>query len=144
MDIEFVVQDSYALTRPQWKFAVDLADAGKLFADAVAHNYKVQESEKAPEPEDDGDSSDSDDGMDEDGFPDAEDEDQSSSEEAEVPLTPVVSFLKAVTYSYIRPPWIMPMNPWTPNPRKKRFMSHARKKNAILNSRRSLTALLRR
>ncbi|KAL1954068.1 hypothetical protein VTO42DRAFT_1802 [Malbranchea cinnamomea] len=83
MDIEFVVQDTYALTRPQWKFASSLEEAGKSFAEAVAQNYKIQETEKAPEPEDDAETSASEDGLEEDGIPDAEEEEQSSSEEAE-------------------------------------------------------------
>lgn len=86
MDIEFVVQDSYALTRPQWKFATDLEEAGKLFAEAVAQNYRTQETEKAPEPDEDAESSDSEDGMEDDELPDGEDEEQSSNEEAEVLL----------------------------------------------------------
>ena len=93
MDIEFVVHDSYALTRPQWKFATDLVEAGKLFAEAVAQNYKVQETEKAHEPEDDAESSDSEDGMEDDDLPDGEDEEQSSNEEAEVPSTLALTFL---------------------------------------------------
>ena len=84
MDIDFVVQDTYSLTRPDWKFAADLQEATKLFADAVAQNYKVQEADKAPEPEDEGESSASDDGLEEDAIPDGEEDDQSSSEEAEV------------------------------------------------------------
>lgn len=82
MDVDFVVQDTYALTRPQWKFAADLAEAGRIFGEAVAQNYKTQEVEKGPEPEDEGDSSSSDEGIEEDGIPDA-DEDQVSSDEAE-------------------------------------------------------------
>jgi regulator of nonsense transcripts 2 len=81
MDIEFVIQDAYALTRPEWKFAKDFTEASKLFAEAVAQNYKSQENGKAPEPEDDVESSASEDGIDEDGFPDGEEEAQSSSDE---------------------------------------------------------------
>ena len=82
MDIEFIVQDTYALTRPQWKIASDLSEAAHLFGEAVAQNYKVQEADKVAEPDDDAESSSSDDGLEEDGIPDADEE--SSSEEAEV------------------------------------------------------------
>lgn len=83
MDIEFIVQDTYALTRPQWKLASDLSEAAQLFGEAVAQNYKVQEADKAPEPDDDAESSSSDDGLEEDAIPDV-DEEQSSSDEVEV------------------------------------------------------------
>lgn len=82
MDVDFVVQDTYALTRPQWKFAADLTDATRLFGEAVAQNYKVQEVDKTAEPEDEGESSASDDGMDEDAI--ADEDEQLSSDEAEV------------------------------------------------------------
>jgi len=40
MDIEFVVQDAFALVRPQWKLALGLEEAGSAFADACKENYK--------------------------------------------------------------------------------------------------------
>jgi regulator of nonsense transcripts 2 len=83
MDIDFIIQDTFSLTRPQWKLAADFDEAGRSFADLVKHNYKIQETEKPLEAEepDDGDSSDG----------EADDEDlrapeldtQSSSDEAE-------------------------------------------------------------
>lgn len=83
MDIEFIVQDTYGLTRPQWKIASDLPEAAQLFGEAVAQNYKVQEADKTAEPDDDAESSSSDDGLEEDAIPDVDD-DQSSSDEVEV------------------------------------------------------------
>ncbi|OJD18443.1 hypothetical protein AJ78_01563 [Emergomyces pasteurianus Ep9510] len=90
MDVEFLVQDTYALTRPQWKIATDPAEATRLFSEAVAQNYKVQEAaqevDKAPELEDEGESSSSDDGFEDDAMPDADedkDEENSSSDEVE-------------------------------------------------------------
>ncbi|QSS57182.1 nonsense-mediated mRNA decay protein [Histoplasma capsulatum var. duboisii H88] len=90
MDVDFLVQDTYALTRPQWKIATDLAEATRLFSEAVAQNYKIEEStqeaDKAPEPDPDGESSSSDDGFEDDAIPDAdEDKDDvnSSSDEVE-------------------------------------------------------------
>ncbi|KLJ12267.1 hypothetical protein EMPG_12670 [Blastomyces silverae] len=90
MDVDFLVQDTYALTRPQWKIAADPAEATRLFSEAVAQNYKVQETaqeaDKGPEHEDDGESSSSDDGYEDDAIPDADeekDEENSSSDEVE-------------------------------------------------------------
>lgn len=62
MDIDFIIQDTYALTRPQWKLAADFEEAGRAFADLVKQNYKSQEQEKPAEVEepDDGASSDED------------------------------------------------------------------------------------
>ncbi|KAI9816162.1 MAG: hypothetical protein M1827_001763 [Pycnora praestabilis] len=85
MDIDFIIQDTFALTRPQWKLASDLEEAGRIFAEAVSHNYKAQEAEKIAEPEDlDYDSS-SDNGADDDDIRATAVEDaQSSSEEMEL------------------------------------------------------------
>lgn len=62
MDIDFIIQDTYALTRPQWKLAADFEEAGRAFADLVKQHYKSQEQEKPTEVEepDDGASSDED------------------------------------------------------------------------------------
>ncbi|PLN79296.1 ARM repeat-containing protein [Aspergillus taichungensis] len=83
MDVDFLVQDTYSVTRPQWKLVTDLEEATKIFGEAVAQNYKTQDTERAAEPEeDDADSSSSDEGLEEDVIPEAED-DQESSDEAE-------------------------------------------------------------
>ncbi|KMU92161.1 hypothetical protein CIHG_10022 [Coccidioides immitis H538.4] len=82
MDIDFLVHDTYALTRPQWKLATDLEEAARLFSETVAQNYKVQDGSKAAEPEDDGESSSSEDELEDDALGEGE-EDQFSSEEAE-------------------------------------------------------------
>ncbi|WEW57146.1 mRNA decay protein [Emydomyces testavorans] len=82
MDIEFLVHDTYALTRPQWKLATDLEEAARLFGEAVAQNYKVQDANKVTEPEDDLESSSEEDELEDDALGEIE-EDQSSSEEAE-------------------------------------------------------------
>ena len=83
MDIDFIVQDAYALTRPQWKLATNLEDAYKIFADAVRENYRPQTSGKPAEPDEVDEESPSDDDEDDMRVPDAE-EDGSSAEEAEV------------------------------------------------------------
>ncbi len=51
MDIEFLVQDAYALTRPQWKLATNLEEAGNAFAEAVKQNYDQSAVEKPMETE---------------------------------------------------------------------------------------------
>ncbi|KAL8712048.1 MAG: hypothetical protein Q9220_003744 [cf. Caloplaca sp. 1 TL-2023] len=84
MDIDFVVQDSFALTRPQWKLVTEFEAAGHAFASLVKQNYKSQEQGKVQEPapvEDEASSSGEDDGEDA-PVPDMDDA-QSSSDEAE-------------------------------------------------------------
>ena len=89
MDIDFMMQDTFALTRPQWKLASDFDEAGRAFADAVAQNYKSQEAEKAAEPEDADDGSSSDGGDDDELQVPEMDDVHSSSEEVETEVTPV-------------------------------------------------------
>ncbi|KAH1284544.1 hypothetical protein KXV95_008975 [Aspergillus fumigatus] len=84
MDVEFLIQDTFAMARPQWKLMTDLQEATRLFSEAVAQNYKTSDSERPVEPdEDDAESSSSDDGLEDDAIPEAEEE-QESSDEAEV------------------------------------------------------------
>lgn len=89
MDVDFLIQDTYSLVRPQWKLPADMEEAGRLFSEAIAHNYKVQDGEKAPEPDEDevesisSDDGNGEEGPEEDGIPDIDDQ-QSSTEEAEV------------------------------------------------------------
>jgi regulator of nonsense transcripts 2 len=53
MDIEFVVQDTYSLLRPQWKLITsDLTEAHKVFAEACKQNYRDVAAGKTQEPED--------------------------------------------------------------------------------------------
>lgn len=49
MDIDFLVQDTYALVRPNWKLLTDLGEAAKVFGEAVSANYKQSTAEKALE-----------------------------------------------------------------------------------------------
>ena len=83
MDIDFIVQDTFSLTRPQWKLARNFEEAGRAFADMVKQNYKTQQYEKAVEPEEPEDDS-SDGELDEDDLQVPEmDDGQSSGEEAD-------------------------------------------------------------
>lgn len=84
MDIDFLVQDTFSMTRPQWKLVTDLEEATRIFGEAVAQNYKTQDAERPTEPDDDdAESSSSDDGFEDDVMPEV-DEDGESSDEAEV------------------------------------------------------------
>jgi regulator of nonsense transcripts 2 len=81
MDIDFLIQDTFSLVRPQWKLAADLQEAASLFGEAVVQNYHLQDGEKSAEQEDDIESISSKEGPADYGLevPDA-DEEQSSSE----------------------------------------------------------------
>ncbi len=80
-----MIQDTFSLTRPQWKLAANLEEAGGAFAEAVAQNYKVQGTEKIAEPEELDERSPSEDEVDEDeNPPPGIEEGESSSEDVEV------------------------------------------------------------
>lgn len=103
MDIEFIVQDTFSLTRPQWKLATTLEEATKAFQLAVAQDQKNAGLDKTIDP-DEGSSSTSsdDDGGDGDGdivLPEADGDDDSESgeeEDTEVSTTTFPSYLKTV------------------------------------------------
>jgi regulator of nonsense transcripts 2 len=63
MEIDFLVQDTYSLVRPNWKLVTDLGEAAKVFAEAVSANYKQQAAEKSTEQAEDMDDSASDDAL---------------------------------------------------------------------------------
>ena len=99
MDIEFLVNDTFALTRPQWKIVTDLEEAGKLFADAVAQNYKSDETDKAMEQEE-AEEDLSSDGADADDLAPELDEHHSSSEEVETEVgKPTYFWIASLTSS---------------------------------------------
>ncbi|KAK3688145.1 armadillo-type protein [Podospora appendiculata] len=78
MDIEFIVQDIFSLTRPQWKLASNLEEASKVFQLAVAQDQKTTGLDKGAEQDDrtSGMSSDDDNG-------DGDDDDDSGSDEGD-------------------------------------------------------------
>lgn len=84
MDIDFMIQDTFASTRPLLKLAADLEEASRTFAELVKQNYKSQEPEKQLEADDpeDGDSSDEEADDDEPRAPEMDT--RSSSDEAEI------------------------------------------------------------
>ena len=92
MDIEFLVQDIFALTRPQWKLASNFEEASKVFQLAVAQDQKTTGLDKLAEQDDrtSGMSSD-DDNADDLQLGDHEDEDDSDSEEPEAEVCPLTS-----------------------------------------------------
>ncbi|CAK7232468.1 mRNA decay protein [Sporothrix curviconia] len=57
MDIEFIVQDTFALIRPQWRLATNLDEAAKVFQQAMAQDQKATGADKVQE-QDDGAASD--------------------------------------------------------------------------------------
>lgn len=87
MDIDFMVRDAYELTRPQWKLAVDLEEASRLFADAVKQNYQASSAERGGDLEEEVEDSPSDHSADDEDLAAADvDEDKSSGEDADVSL----------------------------------------------------------
>jgi regulator of nonsense transcripts 2 len=87
MDVEFIVQDAYMLTRPQWKLVTNLEEASQVFGEAVKLNYQSSASGKPVEAEEDEASASDDDGDgpdDEDlAMPEGDDE-KSSGEDGDV------------------------------------------------------------
>lgn len=86
MEIEFVVQDILAVTRPQWKLAASLEEATKAFQLAIAQDQKTAGADKAIEPDEatSGMSSEDENGDVDDVEPYGDGEDESASEEDEV------------------------------------------------------------
>lgn len=87
MDVEFIVQDAFNLTRPQWKLITSFEEASRAFGEAVKQNYQTSAVGKPVEPDEDDLSASDDDG---DGPDDEEvvvpegDEEKSSGEDEEV------------------------------------------------------------
>jgi regulator of nonsense transcripts 2 len=102
MDIEFLVQDIFSLTRPQWKLASNLEEASKVFQLAVAQDQKTAGLDKGAE-QDDGsnESSSEDENADED--QDDNEDDVSEDAEAEVcPTTPTPIFVTQTNWVRLR------------------------------------------
>lgn len=51
MDIEFIIQDTFALTRSNWKLAATFEEAWQAFAELTKYHYKTQEADKNVEVE---------------------------------------------------------------------------------------------
>ncbi|RYP92111.1 hypothetical protein DL770_001772 [Monosporascus sp. CRB-9-2] len=52
MDIDFIVQDTFSLTRPQWKLATNLEEASKAFQLAIAQDQKNAGLDKSADQDD--------------------------------------------------------------------------------------------
>jgi regulator of nonsense transcripts 2 len=90
MDVEFLVQDIFALTRPQWKLASNLDEATKVFQLAVAQDHKTSGLDKAAVEQDDRTS-----GMSSDDEQD--DDDDSGSDDGEAEVSPISHAFNQVT-----------------------------------------------
>jgi len=85
MDIEFTVQDIFALTRPMWKLASNFEEASKAFQLAVAQDQKTSGADKHVDQDDASSEASSDDeNADDLGIADADGDDESGSDEEEV------------------------------------------------------------
>jgi regulator of nonsense transcripts 2 len=100
MDIDFAVQDAYAMVRPDWKLVTTLEEAGKIFAEAVKQNYRTASHERQVDPEEVDDAQD--DSVSEDGEDDEDInaheavEEKSSGDDIEV--CPPTQFAEHVSY----------------------------------------------
>ncbi|KAF7511975.1 hypothetical protein GJ744_003208 [Endocarpon pusillum] len=83
MDIDFIVQDTFALVRPQWRLITDLQEATRTFSEAITANYTQQNQEKVTEHEDDLEDSPSDEDVERELLPDVEEEGSSAEEPEE-------------------------------------------------------------
>jgi regulator of nonsense transcripts 2 len=94
MDIEFIVQDIYSLTRPQWKLASNLEEASRSFQLAVAQDQKNSSLNKPAEPDEPESSESSDDDGERLPEPDVDaDEESSDSGEVDVCLLFIKLFI---------------------------------------------------
>ncbi|KAL7933816.1 armadillo-type protein [Trichoderma chlorosporum] len=85
LDIEFLVLDTFALTRPQWKFVEDIEEATKAFQLAIAQDQKTAGVDRVAEADDatSGPSSEDENGDLDDVEADGDGDDESASEEEE-------------------------------------------------------------
>ncbi|KAI9883753.1 MAG: hypothetical protein M1823_004488 [Watsoniomyces obsoletus] len=91
MEIEFLLQDTFALIRPQWQMPANLEDAREKFAEAVTQNYKGQENDPVAEQDEMPGEISSDGELDDDNRLPELDEIPSSSEDNEVSVPPETS-----------------------------------------------------
>lgn len=86
MEMEFVVQDIFALTRPQWKMASTLEEAAKGFQLAIAQDQKAAGADRTAEPDDvsSGPSSEDENGEMDEAEPEGDGEEETASEDDEM------------------------------------------------------------
>ncbi|ESZ98677.1 MIF4G domain-containing protein [Sclerotinia borealis F-4128] len=95
MDIEFIVSDIYAATRPQWKLASNIEEASRAFQLAMAQDQKTAGIEKVVEPEEPDSDASSDEG--DAGNPDGDADDASFDSEEETEIDANVENLTSPT-----------------------------------------------
>ncbi|KAG5951050.1 hypothetical protein E4U53_003874 [Claviceps sorghi] len=102
MDIDFVVQDVYSLTRPQWKFAPSFDEAVKALQLAIIQDQKTTGVDKIVEGDDatSGASSDDDNGDGEDIEQDGDGDDDSASDDDEADVGPSVFPLTPTSFTF--------------------------------------------
>lgn len=101
LDIEFAVQDIFALTRPQWKLATNLDEATKTFLLAISQDQKTAGVDKLAEADDATSSSSSDDenGDLDEAEVDMEGDNESASEEEEAAEVSSLLMITLASYS---------------------------------------------
>jgi regulator of nonsense transcripts 2 len=92
MDIEFIVQDTFSLTRPQWKLASNLDEAAKAFQFAVAQDQKTAGLDRNVELDEGSTGSSSDDENGDGDLPEAEREGEEDSSQEEDDIEVQLSF----------------------------------------------------
>jgi regulator of nonsense transcripts 2 len=96
MEIEFVIQDTFARSRPNWKLAKNLEEAAAVFQSAMAQQQKLTGVDRGPEVDERSTPSSSEDEIadnDLEGDMDGDGDSNSEEEEAEVCPASTVSFL---------------------------------------------------
>jgi regulator of nonsense transcripts 2 len=136
MEIEFMVQDTYSLVRPNWKLVTELAEAGKVFAEAVSANYKQDAAGKSTEQPEDIEDSASDDALGEGDGEGEADMARSSDEEGEVGL--------ALGETVIPANQIRPAPTKTQQKRKLKSTQTKRSRSSLLDRKKSSIRRLRR
>lgn len=102
MEIDFVVQDVYSLTRPQWKFAPNFDEAAKALQLAVLQDQKTAGIDRVLEADEttSGASSDDDNGDGDDIEQDGEGDDDSASDDDEADVGLSCSILESLHLSF--------------------------------------------
>ncbi len=136
LDIDFLVQDTYALVRPQWKLVTDLSEAVCLFHEAIAANYKQSAQDKAAEVEEEAEDSASDEAIDEEGVPEINDG-GSTSEEVEVNPVSLLTRRSANSDSRVMPTMRLPEK--MKNQKMNRYSLQEKKSNWTLKLKLTLT-----
>jgi hypothetical protein len=155
MDIEFIVQDVFALTRPQWKLASNLEEASRAFQLAVAQDQKTSGLDKSAEQADvesdgpsdvemdDGEAEVDAEGDGEAGIDEAE-ENSESDEDAEVLVLKPHADL-SLTYIYRLMPTVMSSPLHLPlTPKKNPLLSLGKRKKLIQRMKQSLSVSMLR